>query len=483
MTTHLTGITTKKNENFSEWYLELVYKTKMIVNYDVSGCYALLPNSYSIWEQIQKYLDIRFKSLKVENVYFPLLITEKNLSKEVSHLEGFTPEVAWVTKVGKTDLAEKLAVRPTSECVIYPLLPGLIRSHNDLPLKYNQWCSVVRWEFKDPTPFIRSREFLWQEGHTAHKNMEDAMSEIHEIISIYKDAYRLLLCVPVICGKKTSKETFAGAFETHTIETFIPSAGKAIQAATAHCLADNFSKIFDIKFTDKDQKICFAIQNSWGFTTRSIGIMLMTHGDDKGAIFPPLVAPKQIVIIPIYTTTNESTVISYCEKLYDLLLPTYRVELDLRKWKPGAKYNHWELLGVPIRLEIGIKEIKTASAILYRRDTTEKENVPLTNIIPTIASKMIAIADNLYATAYKKIYSSITDPQNLEALSDAFNNKQLCLINWCQTPACTDYLDHHFKAKSLCIPNDKAFPSISQNPLCVICNTTGKTSCLYGKSY
>lgn len=479
---HLIGMTTKKDENFSEWYLELVFKAKMIENYDVSGCYVFLPTSYSIWEKIQQHLDVRFKSLKVDNVYFPLFITEKNLKKEQSHLEGFTPEVAWVTKVGKNNLSENLAIRPTSECAIYPILPKLIKSYNDLPIRYNQWCSVVRWEFKDPTPFIRSREFLWQEGHTVHTNMEEAIDEIYNIIAVYKDAYRML-CIPVICGKKTSKETFAGALETHTVESFIPSAGKAIQAATAHCLGDNFSKMFDIKFTDKDQKMRYVIQNSWGFTTRSIGIMLMTHSDDKGAIFPPLIAPKQVVIIPIFTSQTEKVVLEYCEQVHLILEKTYRVELDKRHVRPGAKYNHWELLGVPIRLEIGIKDVKASSTVLYRRDTYEKENVPINNIKEVISDRMIDMSDNLYRTAFQKMYNSISDPQILEELDEIFIKKKMCLINWCETSECIEYLEKNYKAKSLCIPYDKEFNLVSKNPKCVICGHDGKINCLFGRSY
>src|SRR3989304_2025662 len=288
---HEMSITVDKNNDFSQWYRQIVLKSNMIKYYDVSGCYVLLPNSYGLWENIKEFLDTQFKKLGVENCYFPLFITKSNMEKEKEHIEGFQPEVAWVTKIGNLEdkgnkddkednnLVEPLAIRPTSECAMYPIFPSLIKSHKDLPLKLNQWCNVVRWEFKDPYPFIRSREFLWQEGHTCFSNKEDATKEIKAIINIYKNCYENLLAVPVIKGVKTEKEKFAGGELTFTLEGFIPEIGKGLQACTAHYLGQNFSKMFEITYQNEKEEKNFIHQNSWGFTTRSIGAMIMTHSD------------------------------------------------------------------------------------------------------------------------------------------------------------------------------------------------------------
>ena len=284
-------MTTSREESFSEWYSEVVVKSELIDYYDVSGCYILRPWAYAIWERVQEELDTRIKAMGVKGCYFPMFVSEKALTAEKEHLEGFTPEVAWVTKTGGSAMAQPIAIRPTSETVMYPSFKKWIRSHRDLPLKINQWCNVVRWEFKNPTPFIRTREFLWQEGHTAHARLDDAAAEVYEVLDMYASVYAELLAVPVIRGNKTEAEKFAGALYTTTVEAFIPGSGRGIQAATSHCLGQNFGKMFGIDFEDEAGKKQTVWQNSWGMTTRCIGIMIMLHSDSKGLVLPPRWAP------------------------------------------------------------------------------------------------------------------------------------------------------------------------------------------------
>jgi len=295
----LEGITVAKNESFAAWYSEVVVKSELIEYYDVSGCYILRPWAYEIWERVQAALDARIKAMGVQGCYFPMFVSEKALTAEADHVEGFTPEVAWVTKTGTTNLAQPVAIRPTSETVMYPAFKKWIRSHRDLPLKLNQWCNVVRWEFKNPTPFLRTREFLWQEGHTAHASSEEADAEVYEVLDMYATVYRSLLAVPVIKGTKTEAEKFAGAAYTTTVEAFIPGSGRGIQAATSHNLGQNFANMFGIHFEDSQGAKRTVWQNSWGMTTRSIGIMIMLHADDKGLVLPPQVA--------LLTSTNTHT--------------------------------------------------------------------------------------------------------------------------------------------------------------------------------
>jgi len=553
---HVESITVKKEENFGDWYQQVITKAKLIEYYDVSGCYVLLPNSYAIWENIQIYLDTELKRRGVKNVYFPLFITKRNLEKEKSHIEGFTPEVAWVTHTGSLEVEKNtnvnhddnnnnetndnvdgqvdgkvdskvdgkvdskvdgkvdskvdgkvndkvdskaddkpcickskgrletpIAIRPTSECAIYSIFPNLIQSINDLPLKYNQWCNVVRWEFKDPTPFIRSREFLWQEGHTCFSNIIDAMSEIDDIINLYKDTYEHMLSIPVIRGKKTQSERFSGALCTNTIEAYIPVVGKGIQAATAHCLSDNFSKMFNIKFQDTDGINKYVIQNSWGFTTRSIGIMLMVHGDNKGPIIPPRVANIQVVIIPIPVKNMTDEIDKYAKDVYDMLKNTYRVHIDTRNHNPGWKYNYWELMGVPIRLEVGPKDLKSHTAVLCRRDTGEKMTVSLNSLDSNISSLINNIHNSLLTRAQLSMAENIIASNDDTVIRDSFEHAKLCLISWCGDMKCEEIIASTYKVKSLCIPDDQIFSQYEANDYCLICRKETMHQCLFGRSF
>ena len=373
------GIRAKKEENFSEWYIQLIEKAELIEYSPVSGCIILRPTSYAIWESITQFLDKKIKEKGVQNVYFPLLIPENLLKKESKHVEGFSPEVAWVTEAGDSKLNERLAIRPTSETIMYDTFKKWIRSYRDLPLLTNQWANVVRWEFKHSIPFLRTREFLWQEGHTVFATQKESEEHALEMLEDYAKTYEELLAVPVIKGTKTDSEKFAGADITYSIETLLPN-GKAIQAATSHCLGQNFSKAFDIKFIDKDEKTKYVYQNSWGFTTRSIGIMIMIHSDNKGLVLPPKVAMNKVVIIPILMEKDKERVIGRT-KILKKQLEKYNPILDDRDdIKPGNKFNNYEMKGLPIRIELGPRDLEKNQAVIVRRDTGEKIIVKIKEI-------------------------------------------------------------------------------------------------------
>jgi bifunctional glutamyl/prolyl-tRNA synthetase len=352
------GLEAKKEENLADWYSQVITKGELIEYYDVSGCYILRPWSYFIWEQIKEFFDGEIRKLGVQNCYFPIFVSKSALEREKTHIADFAPEVAWVTKSGQSDLAEPIAIRPTSETVMYPSYARWIQSHRDLPLKLNQWNNVVRWEFKHPQPFLRTREFLWQEGHTAFANYKEAEEEVYQILDLYARVYKELLAVPVIKGRKTEKEKFAGADWTTTIESFISASGRGIQAATSHHLGQNFSKMFDIQFEhpETNQKQ-YVYQNSWGLTTRTIGVLTMMHGDNIGLVLPPRVAFVQVIIIPCGITSSLSKEDE--QKLYDkckffekqLNLANIRVQVDYREnYSPGWKFNYWELKGNIIKI-------------------------------------------------------------------------------------------------------------------------------------
>ncbi len=374
----LLGIEKSKAEDFSGWYQQVITFSEMIDYSDISGCYILRPCGYEVWEQIQRWFDDRIKELGVSNSYFPLFVSQKALQSEKNHVEGFAPEVAWVTKSGDSDLAEPIAVRPTSEAIMYPAFSRWIRSHRDLPLKLNQWSNIVRWEFRDPTPFLRSREFLWQEGHTAHVEFEEAEDMVYAVLELYKRVYEELLAVPVIKGIKTESEKFAGGFCTTTVEAYISGSGRAIQGATSHNLGQNFGKMFNISYESKQGQHEIPWQTSWGLTTRAIGVCVMCHGDDMGLVLPPRIAPRQVVVIPILSKKCGLPDLSpfMSEVVADLRGVGIRVEVDLRdNYTAGWKYNHWEQKGVPVRIEIGPHDVKARSVIAVRRDDGSKHTL------------------------------------------------------------------------------------------------------------
>jgi len=506
------GLEAKKETQFSEWYSQVITKAEMIEYYDISGCYILRPWAYSIWEQIRDFFDSNIRKMGVQNAYFPLFVSERALIKEKNHVEGFAPEVAWVTRSGKSTLGQPIAVRPTSETIMYPAYSKWIRSHRDLPLKINQWANVVRWEFKNPTPFLRSREFLWQEGHTAFSSLKEASEEVLQILDLYAKVYEYLLAVPVIKGRKTENEKFPGGSYTTTVEAFIPTSGRGIQAATSHCLGQNFAKMFNIEFENEKGEKSFAWQNSWGLTTRSIGILIMTHGDDKGLILPPRVAPIQVVIVPIFKSgLDNSAIVSRGKEIVEKLQSAdIRVHFDDREtYNPGFKYNHWELKGVPIRLELGPNDLKKNTIVVARRDIGSKEEISQDLLVVRVKSVLEDIQGNLFAQAKKRHDERIIQVTKWDDFIPALDSKNMALTTWCENSECEEKIkentgpkkkednvnpspavppatDEEFEpisgaAKSLCIPFEQ--PLLDETHTCVICGKKAKVWCLFGRSY
>jgi prolyl-tRNA synthetase family I len=453
------GISVKRSEDVQKWFTEVITKAELIEYTGVSGCYILRPWAYAIWEKIQEFFDTRIKEMGVKNSSFPLLIPESLLTKEANHIEGFAPEVAWVTHHGDTKMAERLAIRPTSETIMYEAYSKWIRSHRDLPLKLNQWCSVVRWEFKQPQPFLRSREFLWQEGHTAFATKDEAVKEVHDILNHYAAVFEELMAIPVLKGKKSEKEKFAGADFTTSVEVFLPN-GKAIQGATSHHLGQNFSKPFDINFKAKDDSTQFAWQNSWGISTRAIGVLIFMHGDDNGLVLPPMIAPLQAVIVPILFDSTRERVLEKANEVYELLKGDVRIELDDRdEYKPGFKFNHWELKGVPVRIEIGPKDVEMGGVTLVRRDNREKVFCKFDKVEETLGDLMSAIQDSLYINAKRHLSESIVKVTTMDEFEKVIKKGKIAFAPWCGTPAAEEIVKEKTMAKSLNSPFKQEAPS------------------------
>ena len=484
-----------KETQFGDWYTEVIKKGDLIEYYDVSGCYILKHNSYCVWENVQRYLDDRFKSLGVQNVYFPMFLKKKHLESEKDHLEGFEAEVAWVTKSGKSDLAEPIAIRPTSETIMYPVFKKWIQSHRDLPMLFNQWTNVVRWEFSNPTPFIRTREFLWQEGHTVHLTNEDCTKFVLDILDIYADCYKEMMAIPVIKGKKSENEKFAGADFTTTCETYIAEAGRSVQACTSHNLGQNFARIFDISFEDKDNQTKKPWQASWGFSTRSIGAMVMVHSDNKGLVMPPRVAFKQVVIIPITFSKNTEIVMEKSEEIYQILKKAgLRVQLDDRdNYKPGWKYNDWELKGVPLRLEVGPKDIAKKQYRSVRRVDGKTFTISFDNLVEDTKKILEDAHQMMYDIALEKLVSKKGKASNWEEFMKELNKMKYVETPWCCEKGCEhDVKDKSAeetdessqlsgKAKTLCLPFDSE--AVPEGTVCFNCGKPAKKYTLWGRSY
>ena len=477
-----TGITVKKDQGFSEWYTQVVLKSELADYAPVKGCMIFREHSYSIWEKIQEIFNSKIKQTGHRNVYFPLFIPESFLKKEAKHFEGFIPEVAWVTMGGDTPLEEKLAIRPTSETIIYATYAKWIRSWRDLPIKLNQWCSVVRWETKATKLFLRTREFLWQEGHTAHATKEEADQEVMEILSAYKDVMETYLAIPVLAGKKTEMEKFAGALYTTTLEAMMPD-GKALQMGTSHQLGQNFSKVFDIKFLDKDEKEQRVWQTSWGFSTRMIGALVMIHGDDKGLVLPPKVAPVQAVIVPIPYKGAEAEAIKaktkeLFEKLTDINVAT--VLDDRSEYTPGWKFNEWELKGVPVRIEIGPRDIKQKQATLVRRDTKEKTTVKEDETAETVKKLLDEIQNNLFSRAKKLLQEETVTVKTYEEFKKALKEKGGFLrASWCGDSACEEKIKEETGATIRIVPFEKEDPFSG----CIYCGHEAKEAVYFARAY
>jgi prolyl-tRNA synthetase len=457
------SITVSKDENMSEWYTQLVQKAELISYSAAAGLHIYRPDAFQIWELIQSFFDERIKSIGVKNCYFPMLIPESLLIKEANHVDGFAPEVVWATQGGETKFKQKLAIRPTSETIMYDTYKDWIKSYRDLPLRLNQWNSVMRWE-KLSTPFIRPREFLWQEGHTVFETKKEAMSEVLEILEFYRQIYEDLLAVPVNTGRKSIGEKFAGADYSSTCETFL-SDGKAIQGCTSHQLGQNFAKAFGIEFLDKNQKKQFPWQNSWGFSVRGIGVMIMTHGDDKGLILPPRVANNKLVIIPLLFKGKEELVLKELDKLNKELDSFNPIVDDRKEYSPGFKYNEWELKGIPLRLELGPRDVENKKCIVVRRDTGEKIEFKLDKTLKkNIENLLEQIHKDMFDKAKKSIDENTVDIKNFKEFEKAIENKKRCLVAWAESEKSEDEIKEKTGAKSSCIPfefKDKSLKGIN----------------------
>ncbi|KAF2619817.1 hypothetical protein F2Q68_00041923 [Brassica cretica] len=437
----------------------------------------------------ETFFDAEIKKMKVKNCYFPLFVSPGVLEKEKDHIEGFAPEVAWVTKSGKSDLEVPIAIRPTSETVMYPYYSKWIRGHRDLPLKLNQWCNVVRWEFSNPTPFIRSREFLWQEGHTAFATKEEADKEVLEILELYRRIYEEYLAVPVVKGMKSENEKFAGGLYTTSVEAFIPNTGRGVQGATSHCLGQNFAKMFEINFENEKGETEMVWQNSWAYSTRTIGVMIMTHGDDKGLILPPKVASVQVVVIPVpYKDANTQGIFDACTATVAALSEAgIRAEEDLRdNYSPGWKYSNWEMKGVPLRIEIGPRDLENDQVRTVRRDNGVKEDIPRGSLVEHVKELLEKIQANMYEVAKQKREACVEEIKTWDEFIVALNKKKLILAPWCDEEEVERDVKARTKgetgaAKTLCSPFEQ--PELPEGTLCFASGKPAKKWTYWGRSY
>jgi prolyl-tRNA synthetase len=459
------GLSLKKAENFSEWYNELVLKAGLADYAPVAGCMVIKPYGYALWERIQAWFDTEIKKTGVSNAYFPMFIPERFLKKEAEHFEGFVPEVAWIEK--KEESEEHYALRPTSETIIYDLYSNWIRSWRDLPLRLNQWCNIVRWEVKATKLFLRTREFLWQEGHTVHATEKEAETEVLLRAEQYKRLMETQLAVPVLMGKKSKSETFAGALYTIALEALMPD-GKALQMGTSHNLGQHFSKVFGIEFLDSDEKKKHAWQTSWGFSTRLIGSLVMVHGDDKGLIMPPNIAPVQIVIVPIFDNKTKDLVLDRTEKIQLELEKYFRVEADIREeYTPGWKFHEWELKGIPLRIEIGPKDIEKEQVIFVRRDNGAKLAVAEKACIAEADVILREIQESLFKKAKKFLGESTVEAADFDHLKKSIEDRKLVIASWCGEQACEESVKDQTTATIRCLTEGK--PSV-----CAVCGKPGK---------
>ena len=467
---------TPMDVDFAQWYTDVVKKAQLIDYSQIRGCTVFLPHGYAIWEKIQKTLDGIFKENGVENVYMPMFIPESLLQKEKDHVEGFAPEVAWVTHGGGEQLTERMCVRPTSETLFCDLYSKIIQSYRDLPKVYNQWCSVVRWE-KTTRPFLRTMEFLWQEGHTAHATAEEAEERTVQMLNVYADFCEQYLAIPMIKGRKTDKEKFAGAEATYTIEALMHD-GKALQSGTSHNFGDGFAKAFGIQYTDKDNKLSYVHQTSWGMTTRLIGAVIMVHGDDSGLVLPPRIAPTQVMIIPI--AQHKPGVLEKAAELNDRLSKLYSVKVDDTDKNPGWKFSEQEIHGVPLRIEIGPKDIENNQAIIVRRDTREKYFVSLDEIETKVGEILELMQNEMLERARAHRDAHTYDALTYDEFKDTAANKPgFIRAMWCGDLACELKIKEDTTCTSRCMP----FGAKPIGETCVCCGKPAKSLVYWGKAY
>lgn len=467
---------TPMDVDFAQWYTDIVKKAEMIEYSTVKGAVILRPYGYALWENIQGYLDRKFKETGHENVYMPMLIPESLLQKEKDHVEGFAPEVAWVTHGGSEELTERLCIRPTSETLFCEHFSNIVQSYNDLPKLYNQWCSVIRWE-KTTRPFLRTSEFLWQEGHTIHATAEEAQDETIRMLNVYADMMKNFLAIPVIKGRKTDKEKFAGAEATYTIEALMHD-GKALQSGTSHNFGQGFAEAFDITYTGKDGKLAHVHQTSWGLSTRVIGAIIMVHGDDSGLVLPPRVAPTQLVIIPV--AQHKEGVLEKAEELRERLSKVVRVKVDGSDKKPGWKFSEYEMKGVPVRLEVGPKDIENNQVVLVRRDTREKIFVSMDELEEKLPALLDEIHDALYEKALTRMTTMTNTAVTQEELRDAADNKPgFIKAMWCGKLSCEEKIKEEYGLSSRCMP----FEQEELSDTCICCGEKAQSLVYWGKAY
>ena len=464
---------TDMNVDFAKWYTDVVLKTELVDYGPVKGTMVIRPYGYAIWENIQKELDKRFKATGVKNAYFPMLIPESYLKKEAEHVEGFAPEVAVVTYAGGQDLSEKLVIRPTSETIICKMYAQWMKSYRDLPILINQWANVVRWE-KTTRPFLRTSEFLWQEGHTVHATEEEAIDETLKMLEVYKDFAEQCLAIPVFTGKKTEKEKFAGAKATYGMEAMMLD-GKSLQAGTSHYLGQNFAKAFDMKFLDKDGALKYGYSTSWGVSTRLIGALIMAHGDQRGLVLPPVVAPIQTIIVPV--AAHKGGVNEKVDEVVKLLIDKgIRAEADKRDMSPGWKFNEWEMKGVPLRIEIGPRDIENNQAMLSRRDTLEKFTVSLDNLAETIDNILKEIQTNMLEKSRKMRDSRVVTAKSLDEILKGVEGKNFVKAGWCGCRECEDKVKEYAQATARVMTD-------GEEETCAICGKKATATVLFARAY
>jgi len=468
---------TKKSENFSDWYVDVITKSGMADYSPVKGCIVYRPLSYAIWERVQDFMNPRMKAMGVQNSYFPLFIPESFLKKEASHIQGFSPELAVVTIAGGEELEEKLVVRPTSETIMYTMYSKWIQSHRDLPLKLNQWNNVVRWE-KRTFPFIRGSEFLWQEAHTAHATHEECWQQVLDATELYKQTYEELMALPVIVGMKSQSEKFAGAVNTVTLESLMPD-GKALQSCTSHDLGQNFSKAFEVSFQNKEGQNEFVHQTSFGYSTRSIGGLVMVHGDDQGLVLPPRIAPTQVVIIPIGT---DSEVLRTAENInLALQEKMIRTKLDIHtEYSLGFKRNEYELQGVPVRIELGQKELESGNVSVAIRHSSQKEQTPIESLGAYMPNLLNNIHNDMYDKALKIQHNLTSVANSYDEFKQIMETKRGFIhAHWCENADCEAKIKEETKATTRCLP----FDSVEEKGTCIRCGKDSKHKWLFAQAY
>jgi prolyl-tRNA synthetase len=473
---------TQKSEDFSKWYVEVVQKAELADYTPMKGMMVIRPHGYAVWENIQKGLDLRIKAAGHVNAYFPLFIPESFLKKEAEHVEGFSPEVAWVTIGGKEELEERLAVRPTSEAIIGHMYAKWIKSWRDLPLLINQWANIVRWE-KVTRPFLRTTEFLWQEGHTCHETAEEGEAETLRILALYKEFCETELAIPVITGRKSLREKFAGAQMTYALEALMAD-GKALQMGTSHNLGQHFSKAFDIKFEDRNQTLQYVWQTSWGMTTRTVGALIMVHGDDSGLRFPPRIAPVQAMVVPISVGNWKETVLPVARAAVESLRAAgVRAGIDAREEAtPGWKFAEYEMRGVPLRIEIGPRDVKSGQAVLVRRDTRAKETVPLASLAGRVPRLLDEVQSELFDQARAFLQANIRDAKDYESFKSVLENQRgFVRAFWCGGEACEEKIKNETMATIRVIPLDAEQAGAGEP--CVACGRKGQALAYFARAY